>query len=65
MIVGLAGAVAAARSSIGFGVIVTFGSPLFATRGWTPVWLAFTAYAVALIGARLGRERKVVSMPRS
>ncbi len=43
----------AALSSIGFSVIVTFGSLLFATRGWTPVWLAFTAYAVALIVARL------------
>ena len=43
----------AALSSIGFGVIVTFGSLFFATRGWTPVWLAFTSYAVALIVARL------------
>ena len=43
----------AALSSIGFGVIVTFGSLFFATRVWTPVWLAFTAYAVALIVARL------------
>jgi MFS family permease len=43
----------AALSSIGFGAIVTFGSLFFATRGWTPVWLAFTSYAVALIVARL------------
>lgn len=46
--------IAAALSSIGFGAILAFGSLLFATRGWSPVWLAFTAYAVALIGARLG-----------
>jgi MFS family permease len=43
----------AALSSIGFGAIVTFGSLFFATSGWTPVWLAFTTYAVALIVARL------------
>lgn len=43
----------AALSSIGFGVIVTFGSLFFATRGWTPVWLAFSSYAIALIVARL------------
>lgn len=43
----------AALSSIGFGVIVSFASLLFAGNGWTPVWLAFTSYAVALIIARL------------
>ena len=43
----------AALSSIGFGVIVTFGSLFFAAHGWTPVWLAFTSYAVALVVARL------------
>ncbi|MBV9065602.1 MAG: arabinose transporter [Methylobacteriaceae bacterium] len=43
----------AALSSIGFGVILSFASLLFATRGWTPLWLAFTSYAVALIAARL------------
>jgi MFS family permease len=46
--------IGAALSSIGFGAILAFGSLLFASRGWTPVWLAFTAYAVALIAARLG-----------
>ena len=45
--------VGAALSSIGFGVILSFASLLFAERGWTPVWLPFTAYAVALIVARL------------
>jgi MFS family permease len=43
----------AALSSIGFGVIVTFASLLFALNGWTSVWLAFTSYAVALIITRL------------
>jgi MFS family permease len=43
----------AALSSIGFGVILTFASLLFAIRGWTPLWLAFSSYAVALIAARL------------
>jgi MFS family permease len=44
----------AALSSIGFGAILAFASLLFANRGWTPVWLPFTAYALALIAARLG-----------
>ena len=43
----------AALSSIGFGAIAAFGSLLFAEHGWTPVWLAFSAYALALIVARL------------
>ena len=43
----------AALASIGFGAIVTFASLLFVARDWTPVWLAFTSYAVALIAARL------------
>ena len=42
----------AALSSIGFGVILSFASLLFATRGWMPLWLPFTSYAVALIAAR-------------
>jgi MFS family permease len=46
--------IGAALSSIGFGAILAFASLLFANRGWSPVWLAFTAYAVALIAARLG-----------
>nr|WP_244625626.1 arabinose transporter [Methylobacterium mesophilicum] len=44
---------AAALSSIGFGALITFGALLFSAHGWRPVWLAFTAYAVALIVARL------------
>jgi hypothetical protein len=43
----------AALSSVGFGVIAAFSSLLFADQGWTPVCLAFSAYAVALIVARL------------
>jgi MFS family permease len=43
----------AAFSSIGFGAILAFGSLLFAERGWSPVWLAFTSYAVSLIAARI------------
>jgi MFS family permease len=44
----------AALASVGFGAILGFASLLFANRGWTPVWLAFTAYALALIATRLG-----------
>src|SRR3954465_35057 len=43
----------AALASIGFSAIVTFASLLFVARDWTPVWLAFTSYAVALIAARV------------
>jgi MFS family permease len=43
----------AALSSIGFGAIATFSSLLFASHGWTPVWLAFSAYAASLIVARV------------
>jgi MFS family permease len=46
--------IGAALSSIGFGAILGFGSLMFAQRGWTPVWIAFSAYAVALMAARLG-----------
>jgi MFS family permease len=44
---------ASALSSIGFGAIVAFGSLLAAQRGWSPLWLLFTAFAVALVAARL------------
>lgn len=44
---------AAALSSVGFGALLTFSALLFSTRHWEPVWLAFTAYAVALIAARV------------
>src|SRR5271169_852701 len=45
--------VGAALSSVGFGAIIAFSSLLFVEHDWMPVWLAFTAYAAALIAARL------------
>jgi len=42
-----------ALSSVGFGAIIAFGSLLAAQRGWSPIWLVFTAFAVALVAARL------------
>ncbi len=44
---------ALAFSSIGYGAILTFSSLLYAQQGWQPLWLAFTAFGVALIVARL------------
>ena len=43
----------AALSSVGFGAIIAFSSLLAAQRGWSPVWLVFTAFAVSLVVARL------------
>jgi MFS family permease len=43
----------AAFGSVGFGAIIAFSSLLFAERGWSPVWLAFSAFAVSLIVARV------------
>lgn len=43
----------AALSSIGYGAFLSFGALHFAEHGWHPVWLPFTAYAGALIAARL------------
>lgn len=45
--------VAAALSSLGYGAILAFGTLLFVQNGWNPVWLPFSAYAAALIAARL------------
>ena len=42
-----------ALSSIGFGAIIAFGALLSADRGWSPVWLMFSAFAAALVLARL------------
>jgi MFS family permease len=42
----------AALSSVGFGAIIAFSALLFAARGWEPLWLAFSAFATALIAAR-------------
>jgi MFS family permease len=42
-----------ALSSIGFGAIIAFSSLLSAERGWSPVWLVFSAFAASLVAARL------------
>jgi MFS family permease len=42
-----------ALSGVGFGAITTFISLRFVERGWSPVWLAFSAFAGAFILARL------------
>ncbi len=42
-----------ALSTVGFGAILTFGSLLSDQRGWSPVWLLFSAFAIALVLARL------------
>lgn len=42
-----------ALSSVGFGVITTFSALLFAAKGWGPASMAFTAFGLAFIGARL------------
>jgi hypothetical protein len=41
-----------AFSSIGFGAMIAFGSLLSAQRGWSPVWLIFSTFAVSLVAAR-------------
>src|SRR6516165_6155383 len=42
-----------ALGSVGFGAVTTFVALLFAVRGWPNGWLAYTAYAVAFILARV------------
>jgi MFS family permease len=42
-----------ALSGVGFGAITTFIALLFASNGWAPLWLAFTALSVAFIVGRL------------
>ncbi|MGY8711695.1 arabinose transporter [Bradyrhizobium sp. 18BD] len=42
-----------ALGSVGFGAVTTFVTLLFANRGWADGWLAYTAYAVAFILARV------------
>src|SRR6516225_8330929 len=42
-----------ALGSVGFGAVTTFVALLFASRGWANGWLAYTAYAVAFIVARI------------
>jgi len=41
-----------ALSSVGFGAIIAFSSLLSAERGWSPLWLVFTCFAVSLVVAR-------------
>src|SRR3954452_15427041 len=43
----------AAFGSVGFGAIIAFSSLLFVERWWSPVWLAFSTFAVSLIVARV------------
>ena len=42
-----------ALGSVGFGAVMTFVALLFAARGWGNGWLAYTAYAIAFILARV------------
>jgi hypothetical protein len=42
-----------ALGGVGFGAVTTFVVLLFAHRGWANGWLAYTAYAVAFILARI------------
>lgn len=42
-----------ALSSVGYSSILAFGSLLFSEKGWQPVWVGFSAYAGALILARV------------
>ena len=42
-----------ALSGVGFGAIITFIALLFAQRGWSAAWLAFTALSVAFIVGRV------------
>ncbi|WP_234683934.1 arabinose transporter [Bradyrhizobium monzae] len=42
-----------ALGSVGFGAVTTFAALLFANRGWDNGWLAYTAYAVSFILARI------------
>jgi MFS family permease len=42
-----------AFSSIGFGAVTTFIPLLFAERGWSPAWLAFSAFAASFMVVRM------------
>lgn len=44
---------AMAFSSLGYGIMTAFSVLLFVQRGWQPAWLSFTAFAAALIVARV------------
>ena len=42
-----------ALSTMGFGAMIAFSSLLSVERGWSPAWLSFSAFAIALVAARL------------
>jgi MFS family permease len=42
-----------ALGSVGFGAMLAFSSLLATGRGWSPVWLSFSAFAFALVAVRL------------
>jgi len=42
-----------ALSTVGFGAMIAFSSLLSAERNWSPLWLTFSAFAIALVAARL------------
>ncbi|RXG89534.1 arabinose transporter [Bradyrhizobium zhanjiangense] len=42
-----------ALGSVGFGAVTTLAALLFANRGWANGWLAYSAYAIAFILARV------------
>jgi MFS family permease len=44
---------AMAFASVGYGILTAFGVLLFVEHGWQPAWLSFTAFAVALMTARV------------
>ena len=44
---------AMAFSSVGYGIMTAFAVLLFVQQGWQPAWLSFTAFAVALMVARM------------
>ena len=44
---------AMAFSSLGYGIMMAFAVLLFVQKGWQPAWLSFTAFAVALMVARM------------
>lgn len=44
---------AMAFSSLGYGIMTAFAVLLFVQQGWQPAWLSFTAFAVALMVARV------------
>jgi MFS family permease len=44
---------AMAFSSLGYGIMTAFAVLLFVQKGWQPAWLSFTAFAAALMVARV------------